>query len=285
MLKYLKRAFTNRWNLLAFLGGTGFALLAPATVVILPLVIAGEIAYLGFVGANPRYQRMVDSEDTKLLNAEKATSAEHRRNRLMGSLHEDLRRRFYELRRRCLEIRRIATELRHPDAVAADAELDEMQIEGLDRLLWIYLRLLYTKQSLDRFLAQTSEDSIQQDINKLNQRLERIRAEEDAMYQDKLILTVEDNLATCNQRLANFRQAKGSHELLELEIDRLENKIQTISEMAINRAEPDEIVAQVDEVADSMIETEETMNELQFATNLIFEDEVVPKLMVEQQGV
>ena len=115
--------------------------------------------------------------------------------------------------------------------------------------------------------------------------LERIRAEEDAMYQDKLILTVEDNLATCNQRLANFRQAKGSHELLELEIDRLENKIQTISEMAINRAEPDEIVAQVDEVADSMIETEETMNELQFATNLIFEDEVVPKLMVEQQGV
>ena len=285
MLKYVKRAFTNRWNLLAVLGGTAFELLSPATAVVLPLLIAGEIAYLGFVGANPRYQIIVDAEERKLLETEKEVSAEQRRNRLMRSLHEDLRRRFFELRRRCIEIRRIANELRHPDAVAADAELEEMQIEGLDRLLWIYLRLLYTKQSLDRFLAQTNEQSIQQDIDKLNSRLERIRAEESAMYQDKLIRTVKDNLQTCDQRLTNFRQAKGSHELLELEIDRLENKIQTISEMAINRAEPDDIVAQVDEVADSMFETEETMNELQFATDLIFEDEVVPKLMAEPERV
>ena len=53
--------------------------------------------------------------------------------------------------------------------------------------------------------------------------------------------------------------------------------------MAINRQEPDYIVHQVDEVASSMVQTERTMNELQFATGLAAEEEV-PQLL-ERQAV
>lgn len=284
MLKYLKRAFTNRWNLLGLIGGTAFALISPATAFVLPLVIAAEVAYLGFVGGNPRYHGLVDSEERKLIEAEKTNSVEERRKRLMLNLHDESRRKFYELRERCLEIRRIANDLRHPDAVEADAEIDGMQLESLDRLLWIYLRLLYTKQSLDRFLAKTQEQSITADIENLEGRLDGLQDETD-LHQDKLRRTIEDNLRTCRQRLENFGEAKASHELLELEIDRLENKIQTISEMAINRADPDDIVTQIDEVADSMMDTEATMNELQFATDLVFEDDTVPSLVRERVEV
>jgi hypothetical protein len=55
---------------------------------------------------------------------------------------------------------------------------------------------------------------------------------------------------------------------VKLELDRLENKIRSLSEMAVNRQEPDFISGQVDQVASSMVETERTMNDLQFATGL-----------------
>jgi hypothetical protein len=48
----------------------------------------------------------------------------------------------------------------------------------------------------------------------------------------------------------------------------LENKIRSLTEMAVNRQEPDYISGQVDQVAASMLETEKTMNELQFVTGL-----------------
>src|SRR5262249_59551130 len=92
---------------------------------------------------------------------------------------------------------------------------------------------------------------------------------------------IEDNLATSRERLANLEKARSNSELVRLEIDRLENKIQSLSEMAINRQEPDYIVHQVDEVASSMVQTERTMNELQFATGLATEEEV-PQLLQRQ---
>ena len=65
---------------------------------------------------------------------------------------------------------------------------------------------------------------------------------------------------------------------MKLEIDRLENKIQSLSELAVNRQEPNFISGQVDQVADSMMETEKTMNDLQFATGLDAVDDA-PELL------
>ena len=64
-----------------------------------------------------------------------------------------------------------------------------------------------------------------------------------------------------------------------MEIDRLENKIRSLSEMAVNRQEPEYISSEVDHVASSMIDTEKTMNELQFATGLTPIDNEPPELL------
>jgi hypothetical protein len=64
-----------------------------------------------------------------------------------------------------------------------------------------------------------------------------------------------------------------------VEIDRLENKIRSLSEMAVNRQEPEFISSEVDHVASSMLDTERTMNELQFATGLNTVDNEPPELL------
>ncbi len=73
--------------------------------------------------------------------------------------------------------------------------------------------------------------------------------------------------------------------MIGLEIDRLENKIRSLSEMAINRQEPEFISSEVDHVASSMVDTERTMNELQFATGLGTLDTEPPELIRAKAAV
>ena len=90
---------------------------------------------------------------------------------------------------------------------------------------------------------------------------------------------LQDNLDTSRNRLANLAKARDNYELIGLEIDRLENKIRSLSEMAVNRQEPEFISNEVDHVATSMVDTERTMNELQFATGLNPLDSEPPELI------
>ena len=281
--KYFKAAFLYHWNLLAFVGGMGFALVSGLPAVLCPLVLAGEVVYLGLLGTHPKFQKYVDAREAKASRAEATGSAETALQQIMGMLPPKAVQRFEALRARCLELRQIAVGLKDPSRADAPLPLEELQLAGLDRLLWTFLRLLFTQHMLERFFQRTSETQIQRDLDKAQQRLQEQPATPDDPQKQKVRKAIEDNLETCRARLANLQKARDNSELVQLEIDRLENKICSLSELAVNRQEPDFIVRQVDQVAESMVQTERTMNELQFATGLAA-DEAVPQL-VERQAV
>jgi len=54
--------------------------------------------------------------------------------------------------------------------------------------------------------------------------------------------------------------------------------INSITEMAINRQDPQFVSGQVDQVAESLVQTEQAMNDLQFATGLDPIDDVAPNI-------
>lgn len=278
LLKYVKAAFLNRWNLLAFAGSLGFAALSGVPDILIPLVLAGEIAYLGFLGTHPRFRKYVEVEEAEAARASTSATAEQGLQQILQALPVKLLKRFEALRSRCLELREIAANLKNPDGSGAPLPLEEMQLAGLDRLLWIYLRLLYTQYMLDRFFQRTSEDQIQNDIRDLLRRLELQAKAPDTPQRQKVRKTIEDNLETSRARLANLQKAREQGELVQAEIERLENKIMSLSELAVNRNEPGYISSQVDQVAGSMVQTERTMNELEFATGLAV-DEAVPQMV------
>jgi hypothetical protein len=279
--KYLKAAFLNHWNLLAFLGGCAFALISPAPDVLLPVVAAGEIAYLGMLGTHPKFQRYVEAQEAKKTRIASSESAQQTLERITSSLPKELYNRFVALKTRCLELQQIAGELKQTGQEDAHQPLESFHVAGLDRLLWIHLRLLYTHYALYRFLKQTSEEQIQADIKRLESDLSRLPAST-GEQQQRVRKALEDNLQTSRDRLANLKRARDNFDLVNLEIDRLENKIRSLSEMAVNRQEPEFISGQVDQVAASMLETEKTMNELQFVTGLDTVDEAPPLLHGEE---
>jgi hypothetical protein len=278
--KYFKSAFLYHWNLLAFLGGMGFAVLSAPTVVG-PLVLAGEVLYLSLLGTHPKFQKYVDAQEAKANREQQSTTSGKALREIMAALPPKSVQRFERLRTRCLELRQMAMGLKDPGRANAPLPLEELQLAGLDRLLWTFLRLLYTQHVLERFFQQTSEAQIQWDVEELEQRLRKLAEGPDDPQKQKVRKAVEDNLETCRARLANFQKARDNSELVQLEIDRLENKISSLSELAVNRQEPDFIVRQVDQVTSSMVQTERTMNDLQFATGLAA-DEEVPQLVQRQ---
>jgi hypothetical protein len=277
--KYLTAAFLNHWNLLVFLGSAGFSLLSGQADVLLPLVLAGEIAYVSLLAAQPHFQQYVDAQAAKAGRAENSRANQQVMEHILRGLPKDLLQRFQALRAQCLELRQIALELRRPGDSASATPLDDFQLSGLDRLLWVHLRLLYTKFALGRFLQRTNAEQIQKDIDKLDAQAKQLAAAESNPARQRARAAIEDNLQTSRDRLANLNKARENYQLIDLEIDRLENKIRSLSEMAVNRQEPEFISSEVDHVASSMIDTEKTMNELQFATGLNAPDIEPPEML------
>lgn len=275
-LKYIKAAFTNRWNLLALAGSVGFAALSGHAEVAVPLVMAAEVAYLGLLGTHEKFRKAIDAQQHKQARAAQSQTAEQALRSIMLALPRKSKQRYKDLAERCQKLRRIASNLHAPAA----GSLDDLQLEGLDKLLWIHLKLLYTEYMLGEFLTSTDENRIQSEVSDLEKRIAREEARPENEQRTRILATLRDDLSTCNSRLANYQKASQNHELVKLEIRRLENKIKSLSEMAINRKEPDFVSDQVDEVATSMFETEKTLNELEFVTGLHSEqDDAVPKLL------
>lgn len=279
MLKYLKTAFLNRWNLLFFLGGTALAFLSGQPDVLLPVVVAAELGYVGLLGSHPKFQAYVDAQAAKSVRSEAELSNQRTVEYVLKTLPREQLQRFQTLRAQCLELRQLSLDLKRPGMIAADMPLDQFQVSGLDRLLWVHLRLLYTQYALAKFLERTRAEQIQKTIDKLQKQLADLPTDNSDPGRDRVRAALQDNLETNRQRLANWNKANENYQLIELELDRLENKIRSLSEMAINRQDPEFITSEVDHVASSLLDTERTMNELQFVTGLRPEESEAPSLL------
>jgi hypothetical protein len=284
MLKYIKAAFVYHWNLLAFLGGMGFAAISGRPDIAAPLVLAAETAYLGFLGTHPKFQSHVDGQEAKATRQAASVQSAKTLQTILKRLPEKSRGRYAQLLDRCRRLRQIAADLKHHGSHVGES-LDSLQNEGLDRLLWMFLRLLFTEYSLARFLHQTSEEAIQQDVQQLEAKLKKIQQQGDSPHAAKLRRTLEDSLATSRSRLENFDRARSNYEFVQLEIGRLEKKIESLAELAINRQEPDYISSQIDQVAHSMHDTEKTMNDLKFVTGVELLDDAAPVILQETESL
>ena len=277
MPDYLKEAFLFRWNLLFFLGGVAAAALTPVAGVLLPLVAAGELTYLTSLVSVRRFRAAIDA---KVHAAGKAAAGSAPAPppvslvAMLGGLPGDARTRFQRLHARCLEMRGIAAGVRGAAGDQAGGA-EEIRTPGLDRLLWLFLRLLLSKAGLDRFLQTMNEQEIRARIAELSKKLEAAKGSGD----ERIVRSLQDSMASCELRLDNFGRAQKNAEFVSFELDRIEGKIQALAEMAVNRQDPDFLSSQVDSAADSMRQTEKAVSELQHLTGLADQLEEPPAIL------
>ena len=273
---YLKEAFFFRWNLLFFLGGLAGAAIAPLSDVTFPLVFAGELAYLAALTSLPRFRAAIDA---KVHSAQGTTAAAAATTApslvvMLAGLPGEARKRFEQLHARCVEMRTLAVGVRGASGREAGSA-EEIRTPGLDRLLWLFLRLLMSKNALDRFLQTMSSEEV-------STRLEQLRKDFAAAQQagdERIVRSLQDSIAMAELRLDNYERAKKNAQFVSIELDRMEGKIQALAEMAVNRQDPDLLSSQVDSAAESMRQTEKAVSELQHLTGLADELQDPPPIL------
>lgn len=264
-LQYLRRAFLYHWNLLAVGAGVAASVISGHADIALPLLAAGEIAYLAGLASHARFQAHVDAQEHKL-NRQAATQ-QHvtpALERIAQTLDPRARARFDHLRLRCRKLRELASGLQQEGA-----GLDRLQSEGINKLLWVFLKLLYSRHVLQRFLDSTDAQQIQTSIQALRQSLDALGPPaQQTPEAARRYHTLQDTLASAGLRLENYHKAGQNLEYIGLELDRIESKVTSIAELAINRQDPDFVSREVDGVATSMAQTEATMSELHLLSDL-----------------
>ena len=273
---YLKEAFLFRWNLLFLLGGGAAAVMTPLAPVLLPLVAAGELTYLASLISVPRFRAAIDSKVHAATTGDPVAKAAPQVSlvTMLAGLPRESRARFERLHTRCVEMRGIAAGVRGA-AGDSGSSAEEIRTPGLDRLLWLFLRLLLSRAALDRFLQSIDDHDLSTRLEDLKKSLATAQAGGD----ERIVRSLQDSLAMAELRLDNFGRAKKNADFVSVELDRIEGKIQALAEMAVNRQDPDFLSNQVDSAAESMRQTEKAVSELQHLTGLADQLEEPPAIL------
>lgn len=280
LLGYLGAAFSWRWNLLALGGGIAAAVISGRPDILLPIVGAAELLYLTGLISIPKFRQAIDMRHAAARKQQGQSAARveqgNQVEQLLNQLAPGLRKRFLEVRERCLTMGRIARGLSGGKSSAED-----LRTPGLDKLLWVFLRLLYAHQGLTRFLHETDDKAMQAQIGQIERRLAKLGEDGN---DERLRKSLTGALATATMRLDNLRKAQGNAEYIEIELDRIEAKILALSEMAVNNQSPDFITSQVDAVAAGMAETESAIKELNYITGLSETLEEAPSILSQEMN-
>ena len=182
---------------------------------------------------------------------------------------------FEQLRNRCLEMRTIAQGVRGRQEMGGE----DLNTQALDRMLWVFLRLLTSQQYLQRFLERANEVEIGNRLAEAQSKLVGHTGGD-----ERIVRSLQDSVAVQQQRLDNFNKAKQNSEFVHAELDRIEAKIQAITEAAVNRQDPDFLTSQIDSVSESMQSTEKAINELQQITGFVDEMQEPPVILGADMG-
>ena len=268
--EYLKRAFRYKWNLLLLLGGLAAAVLTPVPDALIPLVLAAEVAYLGGLVAHPRFRQAVDADVYQEAKAPQAIAAGQSLASVMSTLSTESRRRFEELRNRCLEMRGIARGVRGGQDTAGE----DLSTPALDRLLWVFLRLLVSDEALRQFLKDTHIDEIRSRLEETTKKLETAKGGD-----ERFVRSLQDSVAAQQLRFDNYGRAKQNAEFVHLELDRIEAKIQVLAEAGVNQHDPNLLTSQIEGVAESMHSTEKAIRDLNEITGMVDQMQEPPAIL------
>lgn len=242
-MNYILKAFNARpwgmplppnWAALAAFGLLGFE--QPGFWV---LGAGLELAYLLGLASNRRFQNLVNGQSL----ASQQSSESRQLDSLLARLSAPDRDRYHALEARC---KSVVDAQRQNHADAAGAALP--QSEGLERLLYVYLRLLLTKTTIARALDDSSVRAIDGQIKDVSTRLKSATSPE-------LHHSLADQLAILAERKKRQAEARDKLTYIDAELGRIEQQVELIRESLLVNADPQALSSRIDSIAETLNST------------------------------
>jgi hypothetical protein len=255
--EYVRAAFSARpvgmflppnWVGIAAMGFLG--LLNPGFWVI---GLGLEFAYLGSLATNERFQRTVAASQ----QWESRRQWQRRVDDLVQQLGSEGQRRYRALEARCASILD-----QQQNAAVMPAGL-EAQGEGLGRLLWLYLRLLLTRQAIDRIVREQSGPS-SDDGSQLENRIHKLESQlADSSLGEELRRSLTGQIEILKQRLQKRTEARDKLAFLDAELTRIQEQVELIREQAVLSTDPQLLSARIDQITATLDGTNQWIQEQQ----------------------
>ncbi|HPC84555.1 MAG TPA: hypothetical protein P5234_14690 [Thermoanaerobaculaceae bacterium] len=268
---YVKAAFWYKPRV-GFLGPLPLNVMALFTCVVASLATqnagflflggAAEIGYLAFLSSNPSFQKLV--QGLRLLARQEGWQQKVQAS--LARLRPDSMERYRRLYEQCRLILGVS------DRVAPDDmfSIRDMRAGGLNQLLWLFLRLLTSRELIVASLSSANRAELEAEVKRLEERLARAEPE------SALARSLQGTLDIQSKRLDNLTRALSSLEVIDAELERIEQQVQLIREEVAVATGPDALSSRLDAVTATLGETSRWMDQhAEFFGSISGDDEVL----------
>jgi hypothetical protein len=211
-----------------------------------------EMAYLGVLASNERFQRNVAA----LRQWQSRRQWQAQVDELVQQLGPEGQRRYRALEERCTAI------LEQQQRAAVVPSGLEAQGEGLGRLLWLYLRLLLTRQAIDRIVRESAGSL--DDGSQLETRIRNLETQlAGGAVSEELRRSLTGQIDILKQRLQKRSEAHDKLAFLDAEMTRLQEQVELIREQAILTTDPQLVSTRIDQITATLDGTNQWIKEQQ----------------------
>lgn len=269
----IKRAFSWKWNLLALGTGAVFSFINPHPEIFFPLLLAGEFFYLGSIGLNPRFQKVLKGKklyEEKL--SQEVPSSQQKFSKIINNLDHESRDRFTRLCERCKMLFQLRDEM---DSVNNSySSTSNIKTESINKVLWLFLNMLHQRNSLNTFLSHTDQSKITKNLTKSQRKFETVK---NNPKKTLLTNTLKDEIETIQERLQNYQVAQDQLDIINIELNKTEHKIKHICELGMTKQDSSDITNKIEGISTNIINTEKAMED--FSSGIEFNYETAPEIL------
>jgi hypothetical protein len=248
---YVKGAFSARPNIKG-MGGVPVNYLYLLGVGVAALINPGflfigaglEIAYLVTLSHDPRFRKWMEA----IHNA--AESGDHmaKKRAMLDGLSPERQQRYVTLEKTCSEIFRVGQ-----SAVPAAAVAD-----GVNKLLWVFLKLLVSAEMLEQHLTKNPRRKLENEIQMYEKEYAAVK---DDPSRERVAKSLEGTLEISRKRLENLQQGIAHGEFIRAELLRIEQQAALMVQEAILNKDSAAVTNRVDDVMESFSQTTEWMKQ------------------------
>jgi hypothetical protein len=178
--------------------------------------------------------------------------------------------RFERVRGRCADLQR---SLEGEARSEADGILESQQLQGVNKLLWVFLRTLVQEQTLASFCATMPRKEIEGTLRKTESTLAQPGIAE------SMKAAHQENVQVLRLRLDNLRRAEENLEAVGVRLVRVENSIMLVQEQALTRRDPAFVESEVKSVTEGLQSVEEMMRSMNIPQADVVASDVTPDFL------
>lgn len=243
---------------------TGFGILGFGHPGFWLLGLAYEAGYLLCLPGNERFQKVIQGRTLQKTKHQ----VNQQKDALFYSLDKEARKRFSKLSEKAKHI------LETSKKTSSNIGLGDLKSVNLSQLLWIFLKLLASRQRIDGILSQeTLHSELEEEIKTLSKRIA------ETSDSGPMKRSLQGTLEIQQRRLENLTKASESKRVIEAELDRIEKQVTMLAEELAISGDPSHFSMRLDGVMQSLQETSKWMSSNAEFFQSVSEEEVSEELL------